>query len=119
MTMKWSNLIRAGEIEVKWVEATAERRKMTMKWSNLIRNVHTARGKVNMQVARMRVKVHIEWTEELDARGKRLQVEVKELKTELEEIGRLNLEHEKENELLRKALARFETFSTQRSYEEL
>ena len=27
---------RAGEIEVEWVEATAERRKMTMKWANLI-----------------------------------------------------------------------------------
>ena len=32
----------------------------------------------------------------------------KELRTELEEIARLNLEHEKENELLRKALARFD-----------
>ena len=68
--------------------------------------------KILPKVARMRVQVHIEWMEELDARGKRLQVEVKELKTELEEIGRLNLEHEKENELLRKALARFDAFST-------
>ena len=56
----------------------------------------------------MRAQVHIEWMEELDARGKRLQVEVEELRTELKEIGRLNLEHEKENELLRKALARFD-----------
>ena len=56
----------------------------------------------------MKVHVHIEWMEELDTRGRRLQVEVKELRTELEEIARLNLEHEKENELLRKALARFD-----------
>ena len=32
----------------------------------------------------------------------------KELRTELEEIARLNLEHEKENEMLRKALERFD-----------
>ena len=56
----------------------------------------------------MKVQVHIEWMEELDARGRRLQVEVKELRTELEEIARLNLEHEKENEMLRKALERFD-----------
>ena len=53
--------------------------------------------------------------EELDTRGRRLQVEVKELRTELEEIARLNLEHEKENELLRKALAGFDVLPKKQS----
>ena len=48
----------------------------------------------------MKVQVHIEWMEELDAWGKRLQVEVKELQTELAEISRLNAEHEEEREIL-------------------
>ena len=52
----------------------------------------------------MRVQVHIEWMEELDARGKRLQVEVKALQTELAEISRLNAEHEEAKELLLKDL---------------
>ena len=45
----------------------------------------------------MKVQVHIEWMEELDAWGKRLQVEVKELQTELADISRLNAEHEEAN----------------------
>ena len=56
----------------------------------------------------MKVQVHIEWMEELDAWGKRLQVEVKELQTELAEISRLNAEHEEANELLLKDLEELE-----------
>ena len=59
----------------------------------------------SLKVARMKVQVHIEWMEELDARGKRLEVEVKELLKELEEIGKLRLGHEKQEQLLRKDLA--------------
>ena len=53
----------------------------------------------------MKVQVHIEWMEELDARGKRLEVEVKELLKGLEEIGKLRLGQEKEEQELRKDLA--------------
>ena len=53
----------------------------------------------------MKVQVHIEWMEELDARGKRLEMEVKELLKELEEIGRLKVGQEKEEEELRRDLA--------------
>ena len=60
------------------------------------------------KVARMKVQVHIEWMEELDAWGKRLQVEVKEVQTELAEISRLNAEHEEANELLLKDLEELE-----------
>ena len=60
------------------------------------------------KVAGMKVQVHIEWMEELDAWGKRLQVEVKELQTELAEISRLNAEHEEANELLQKHLEELE-----------
>ena len=52
----------------------------------------------------MKVQVHIEWMEELDARGKRLALEVKELLKELEEIDRLKVDYEKEEEELRKDL---------------
>ena len=52
----------------------------------------------------MKVLVHSEWMEELDAWGKRLQVEVKEKQTELAEISRLNVEHEEVNDLLWKEL---------------
>ena len=58
----------------------------------------------------MKVQVHIEWMEELDARGKRLEVEVKELLKELEEIGKLRLGQEKEEQELRKDLADELTF---------
>ena len=60
------------------------------------------------KVARMRVQVHIEWMEELDAWGKRLQVQVKALQTELAEISRLNAEHEEAKELLLKDLEELE-----------
>ena len=60
------------------------------------------------KVARMKVQVHIEWMEELDAWGKRLQVEVKEVQTELAEISRLNAEHEEVNDLLWKELEELE-----------
>ena len=60
------------------------------------------------KVARMKVQVHIEWMEELDAWGKRLQVEVKEVQTELAEISRLNAEHEEANELLLKDMEKLE-----------
>ena len=56
----------------------------------------------------MRVQVHIEWMEELDAWGKRLQVEVKEVQTELAEISRLNAEHEEANDVLWKELEELE-----------
>ena len=56
----------------------------------------------------MKVQVHIEWNEELDAWGKRLQVEVKALQTELAEISRLNVEHEEAKELLLKDLEELE-----------
>ena len=60
------------------------------------------------KVARMKVLVHSEWMEELDAWGKRLQVEVKELQTELAEISRLNAEHEEANDVLWKELEELE-----------
>ena len=63
----------------------------------------------------MKVQVHIEWMEELDARGKRLAVEVKELLKELEEIGRLKVGQEKEEEELRKDLAEEMTFKKARA----
>ena len=56
----------------------------------------------------MKVLVHIEWMEELDAWGKRLQVEVKEVQTELAEISRLNAEHEEANDVLWKELEELE-----------
>ena len=56
----------------------------------------------------MKVQVHIEWMEELDAWGKRLQVEAKALQTELAEISRLNAEHEEAKELLLKDLEELE-----------
>ena len=59
-------------------------------------------------VARMKVQVHIEWMEELDAWGKRLQVEVKEVQTELAEISRLKAEHEEANDVLWKELEELE-----------
>merc|ERR1719394_662864 len=79
--------IRVGEMKVELGEAAVEKNKMRMRLFYLIRNAHTARGKLNMQVARMKVQVHIEWMEELDAWGKRLQVEVNELlQKDLEEL---------------------------------
>ena len=63
----------------------------------------------------MKVQVHIEWMEELDARGKRLEVEVKELLKELEEIGKLRLGQEKEEQELRKDLADELTFKRKRT----
>ena len=63
----------------------------------------------------MKVQVHIEWMEELDARGKRLEVEVKELLKELEEIGKLRLGQEKEEQELRKDLADELTFKMKRT----
>ena len=56
----------------------------------------------------MKVQVHIEWMEELDAWGKRLQVEVKEVQTELAKISRLNAEHEEANDVLWKELEELE-----------
>ena len=56
----------------------------------------------------MKVQMHIEWMEELDAWGKRLQVEAKALQTELAEISRLNAEHEEAKELLLKDLEELE-----------
>ena len=67
------------------------------------------------KVARMKVQVHIEWMEELDARGKRLELEVKELLKELEEIGRLKVGQEKEEEELRRDLAEEMNFKTKRA----
>ena len=63
----------------------------------------------------MKVQVHIEWMEELDARGKRLEVEVKELLKEPEEIGKLRLGQEKEEQELRKDLADELTFKRKRA----
>ena len=63
----------------------------------------------------MKVQVHIEWMEELDARGKRLELEVKELLKELEEIGRLKVGQEKEEEELRRDLAEEMNFKTKRA----
>lgn len=63
----------------------------------------------------MKVQVHIEWMEELDARGKRLEVEVKELLKELEEIGKLRLGQEKEEQELRKDLADELTYKRKRT----
>ena len=63
----------------------------------------------------MKVQVHIEWMEELDARGKRLEVEVKELLKELEEIGKLRLGQEKEEQELRKDLADELTYKRKRA----
>ena len=63
----------------------------------------------------MKVQVHIEWMEELDARAKRLGLEVKELLKELEEIGRVRLGQEKEEQELRKDLADELTFKMKRT----
>ena len=63
----------------------------------------------------MKVQVHIEWMEELDARGKRLEVEVKELLKELEEIGKLRLGQEREEQELRKDLADELTYKRKRT----
>ena len=63
----------------------------------------------------MKVQVHIEWMEELDARTKRLGLEVKGLLKELEEIGKLKLGLEKEEKELRKDLADELTFKMKRT----
>jgi len=110
---RWT--IRSGEVEAEWGEAVQERRRMRIELENLIRKVRTASGKLSMQVARMKVQVHIEWMEELDARGKRLEVEVKELLKELEEIGKLRLGQEKEEQELRKDLADELTYKRKRT----
>ena len=49
----------------------------------------------------MKIQMHVEWLEEVDAMGKRLTVEVKQLIDELEEINRLKDLQEKEEELLK------------------
>jgi len=110
---RWT--IRSGKVEAEWGDAVQERRRMRVELETLIRKVRTASGKLSMQVARMKVQVHIEWMEELDARGKRLEVEVKELLKELEEIGKLRLGQEKEEQELRKDLADELTYKRKRT----
>merc|ERR1719158_895166 len=113
--MKVQVHIEWGKVEEEWGEAVKDRRRMRLELENLIRNVQGASGKLNMQVARMKVQVHIEWMEELDARAKRLGLEVKELLKELEEIGRVRLGQEKEEQELRKDLADVSTFESKRT----
>ena len=52
----------------------------------------------------MKIQVHVEWIEEVDAIGKRLAVEMEQLIEELEEISKLKEIQEKEEEMLRKVL---------------
>ena len=49
----------------------------------------------------MKIQMHVEWIEEVDAMGKRLAVEVEQLIEELEEINKLKEMQEKEEEILK------------------
>ena len=99
---RWA--IKADKVEEEWKEAMEERRRMRKDMEDLVVKLTTVSGKLGIQLARMKIQMHVEWIEEVDAMGKRLTVEVKQLIDELEEINRLKDLQEKEEEMLKKVL---------------
>ena len=93
--------IKADKVEEEWKEAMEERRRMRKDLEHLVVKLATVNGKLSIQLARMKIQMHIEWLEEVDAMGKRLTVEVKQSIDELEEINRLKDLQEKEEEMLK------------------
>ena len=93
--------IKADKLEEEWKEAMEERRRMRKDMENLVVKLATVNGKLGIQLARMKIQMHVEWLEEVDAMGKRLTVEVKQLIDELEEINKLKDLQEKEEEMLK------------------
>ena len=93
--------IKADKLEEEWKEAMEERRRMRKDMENLVVKLATVNGKLGIQLARMKIQMHVEWLEEVDAMGKRLAVEVKQLIDELEEINKLKDLQEKEEEMLK------------------
>ena len=96
---RWA--IKADKVEEEWKEAMEERRRMRKDMEDLVVKLATVNGKLSIQLARMKIQMHIEWIEEVDAMGERLTVEVKQLIEELEEINRLKDLQEKEEEMLK------------------
>ena len=96
--------IKADKVEEEWKEAMEERRRMRKDMEDLVVKLATVNGKLGIQLARMKIQMHVEWLEEVDAMGKRLTVEVKQLIEELEEINKLKEIQEKEEQMLRKFL---------------
>ena len=90
---RWA--IKADKVEEEWKEAMEERRRMRKDMEDLVVKLATVNGKLSIQLARMKIQMHVEWLEEVDAMGKRLTVEVKQLIDELEEINRLEEMQEK------------------------
>ena len=93
--------IKADKVEEEWKEVMEERRRMRRDMEDLVVKLATVNGKLCIQLARMKIQMHIEWLEEMDAMGKRLTIEVKQLIEELEEINRLRDLQEKEEEMLK------------------
>ena len=93
--------IKADKVEEEWKEAMEERRRMRKDMEDLVVKLTTVNGKLGIQLARMKIQMHVEWLEEVDAMGKRLTIEVKQLIEELEEINRLRDLQEKEEEMLK------------------
>ena len=96
---RWA--IKANKVEEEWKEAMEERRRMRKDMEDLVVKLATVNGKLGIQLARMKIQMHVEWIEEVDAMGKRLTIEVKQLIEELEEINRLRDLQEKEEEMLK------------------
>ena len=99
---RWA--IKAHKVEEEWKEAMEERRRMRKGMEHLVVKLATVSGKLGIQLARMKIQMHVEWIEEVDAMGKRLAVELEQLIEELEEINKLKEMQEKEEEMLRKVL---------------
>ena len=99
---RWA--IKADKVEEEWKEAMEERRRMRKDMEDLVVKLATVSGKLGVQLARMKIQVHVEWLEEVDAMGKRLTIEVEQLIEELEEINKLKDLQEKEKEMLKKVL---------------
>ena len=96
--------IKADKVEEEWKEVMEERRRMRRDMEDLVVKLATVSGKLGIQLARMKIQMHVEWIEEVDAMGKRLTVEVKQLIDELEEINKLKDLQKKEEEMLRNVL---------------
>ena len=96
---RWA--IKADKVEEEWKEAMEERRRMRKGMEDLVVKLASVNGKLSIQLAWMKIQMHIEWLKEVDAMGKRLTVEVKLLIDELEEINRLEDLQEKEEEMLK------------------
>ena len=93
--------IKADKVEEEWKEAMEERRRMRKGMEHLVVKLATVSGKLGIQLARMKIQMHVEWIEEVDAMGKRLAVELEQLIEELEEINKLKEMQEKEEEILK------------------